>query len=559
MNAQFRIVVMTIILVGVLLLAWEQSVEPVEAEPDWQTHEPSAWILGPIQGADGKENALRINLTAIEMWDLPVTVFHFDAPDWQKCTGNGEFRYSDSIIQRMRARKIRALFWTVPLIGLSCPEYQVALQNNYFVKDTQGNVIVTSNFTGHGSWIDFDNPDAIAFYHSLLDRVRLKMGDLMGGFYTDSVRPDDTTGQVAYGEKYSLSVLEYTRAHIPDGEVVMKRYGVNGPSDEWMAANAHIAYVNDLPTNFAGMITGIRRVFDTTHLMPLPYNEFSGFSNNPPDAETYIRRMHWGAMQPVMENVPKTKQPWDSIFPPQVMQVYQYYSTLHRELAPYLGSYDRAAYETKTPILRNMNSARFTAQLGDEIFVKYVTSYTSRVRVKFPPGEWINYWDESQVFPGSSTAYVSVPLGREPIFIKRGAIIPMEVRNNYTGHGTTASQNALTVNVFPTNHSTFRYWDPKNGWVTFDVKSVKKRLTLCTVDQVTSRPIIYRISNVKKKPNFVKQDGGAVGVNTKWGTHLPERASEQLVGQTQKGWFYDAAAKRLIVKVKAVGTNCPAP
>ncbi len=535
------------VLVGILLLVWEQSAEPVEAEPDWQTHEPTAWILGPIQGADGKENALKKNLTAIELWDLPVTVFHFDAPDWQKCTGNGEFRYSDSIIQRMRARNIRALFWTVPLIGLNCPEYQVALDNGYFIKDGEGNVIVTDNFTGHGSWIDFDNPDAIAYYHSLLDRVRLKMGDLMGGFYTDSVRPENRGGEVAYGEKYSQSVLDYTRANIPDGEVVMKRYGVNTPSDDWLSANAHVAYVNDLPTNFAGMITGIRRVFDSTHLMPLPYNEFSGFSNTPPDAETYIRRMHWGAMQPVMENVPKGKQPWDSMFPPELMQIYQYYSTLHRELAPYIASYDRHAFETKTPILRNMNSARFSAQLGDEIFVKYVTNYTNRVRVKFPAGEWINYWDESQVFPGGSNAYVSVPLGREPIFIKRGAIIPME------------SANALTVNVFPTNHSTFRYWDPKNGWVTFDAKMVKKRLVLCTVDQTVSKPIIYRISDVKQKPNFVKTEGGAIGVNTQWGRALPERVSEDVVTRTQKGWYYDAAAKRLIVRFKAVGTNCPLP
>lgn len=549
----------TSVLVLVLLLAWTSPPAIVEAEPDWQTHPPSAWILGPIQGADGKERALRDNLTAIENWDLPVTVFHFDAPDWQKCTGNGEFRYSQDVIDRMRARNIRALFWTVPLIGLKCAEYQYALSNNYFVRDTEGNVIVTNNFTGHGSWIDYNNPDAVAYYHTLLDRVRTKMGDLIGGFYTDSTRPDDITGQVTYGEAYALDLLNYTRAHIPDGEVVMKRYGVNTPSDDWLSQNAHVAYVNDLPTHFGGMITGIRRVFNTTTLMPLPYNEFSGFSNQHPDAETYIRRMHWGALQPVMENVPKTTQPWDPLYPPELMQSYRYYSTLHRELAPYLHSYDRAASETKTPILRNMNGARFTAQLGNEIFVKYVTNYTQRVRVKFPPGEWLNYWDESQVFQGSTTVYYNTPPGKEPIFIARGAIIPMQVRNDYTGHGTTASADALTVNVYPNGHSTFRYYDPTNGWLTFDVKNVKKRVALCTPDQAPSQPIIYRIADVKQKPNSVKTRGGAVSVNGSEGKTLRERASEFALGQSKKGWYYDAASKRLMVKISATGTECPAP
>lgn len=554
-----RHLIITCTLVLLLVLAWNSQPIPVEAEPDWQTHPPSAWILGPIQGADGKEPALRDNLTAIETWDLPVTAFHFDAPDWQKCTGNGEFRYSPSVINRMRARNIRALFWTVPLIGIECKEYQYALDNNYFVKDAQGNVIVTDNFTGHGSWIDYDNPDAIAYYHTLLDRVRARMGNLMAGFYTDSVRPDDVGGQVAYGEAYSLDLLNYTRTYIPDGEVVMKRYGANTPTDQWLADNAHVAYVNDLPTHFGGMITGIRRVFQTTPLMPLPYNEFSGFSNQHPDAETYIRRMHWGAMQPVMENVPKANQPWDPIYPPELMQVYRYYSTLHRELAPYLHSYDQAASETKTPILRNTNGSRMTAQLGNEIFVKYVTRYAERVQVKFPPGEWINYWNESQVFQGGSMAFYTTPPGKEPIFIARGAIIPMEVRNDYTGHGTAASINALTVNVYPNGHSTFRYYDPQNGWLTFDVKTVKKRLSLCTLEQTPSKPIIYRIAGVKQKPNWVKAALGAVSVNGSWGKKLPERASELSVGQTNKGWYYDAVAKRLIVKITTRGTNCPAP
>lgn len=562
-----RLVLSTFILITFLVFGWsrtaiETDAAPApapDASPARSTHEPSAWILGPIQGADGKERQVKDNLDAIEKYDLPITAFHFDARDWQTCAGNGRFRYSKNILERMRARNMRAIFWTVPLIGLNCPEYQTALANDYFVRDAQNNVIVTDNFTGNGSWIDFDKPAAIAYYHTLLDRVRYRVGKVLGGFYTDDVRHENNYGESAYAEKYAQDVLNYTRTYVPDGEVVFKRFGKNIPGDAWLEQNAHIAYMNDLATNFAGMQEGIRRIFDSTAFIPLAFNEFSGFSSTPPDSETYIRRSHFGAFQPVMENVAKKFQPWDKVFDPAVMEAYRYYSNLHWELIPYLHSYDQAAYEMYTPIFRDMNTARFSTRVGNEFFVKYVTEYTRQVRVVFPPGEWINYWNESEVYQGGKMIYYPVPLGREPIFILRGAIIPMQVRNGVTGHGSAAYAGALTVNVYPAGHSTFRYYDPANGWVTFDAQSVKQRIALCTLDQVPSQALIYRIGQVRSKPNVVRVKTGAVSINGSWGRKLPERTSEDAAASSSKGWFYDASAKRLIVKVSSHGTNCRAP
>jgi hypothetical protein len=354
-------------------------------------------------------------------------------------------------------------------------------------------------------------------------------------------------------------LLNYTRANIPDGDVIFKRYGKNTPSDEWLNQNAHIAYVNDLPTNFYGFQVGISRVFDTTPLMPLPYNEFSGFNATPPDAETYIRRMHWGAFQPVMENVPKTAQPWDSRYPSQVMQVYRYYANLHAELAPYLMTYDRVAYESKIPILRDMDPAKYSTRLGDEFWVQYVTDYVTTVKIRPPTGEWLNYWDPTQIFRGDKTYSYRVPLGKEPILIRRGAIIPMHVTGNTTGHGTKAASRALTLDTYPIQHSTFEYYDPTNGWMTFDVTTDKQQAVLCTLGGVPSEPVLWRVNNVRNKPNSVRVQNGAVGINTPWGTKLPERATESKVGQAANGWFYDSLGKRVIVKLSALGTDCPTP
>ncbi len=554
-----RFLLFSLALAALLLFVTGSFPRETDAAPEWQTFAPPHWILGPIQGADGNEKTVLRNFDKIEQAKIPITAFHFDAPDWMTCAGNLNFKYSDAVLNRMRARGWRGLFWVVPLIGLDCDEYQVAKDNDYFILGNDGQPIVTNNFTGHGSWIDFDNPAAVAYWYTLLDRVQNRVGDILGGFYTDSVRPDNANGEIAYGEKYALALLEYTRGHVPDGDVVFKAYGVNTPSNAWLAQYAHVAYVNDLPTNFDGMQTGIKRVFRTARLMPLPYNELSGFAKAPPDSETYIRRLHWGALQPVMENVPWGKQPWDPIFSPQVMQVYRYYGTLHRELEPYLRTYDQLAFETHEPILRETNNARYTAQLGADIFTQFITSYTRSVQIQLPPGEWVDYWNQAILYKGNQTISYSTPPGKEPIFIRRGAILPLRVRNNLTGNGTRNSVNALTLNGYRWGHSSSRYYDDDTGWITLDMATKKNRMALCTLDNAPSEPIIWRVRAIDAKPQTVTVQNGAIGINTAWGAPLTARKSESAVGAADSGWYYDAAAKLLIAKISIPGTDCPAP
>lgn len=552
------------LLIVILCALWISAPRTTDAAPTWQTFEPPTWILGPLEGADGTEADVLDNLTQVEKWNLPITAYHFDSPDWQACTGNAQFGYSSAVLKRMRADKIRALFWLVPLIGKQCPEYKVAFRNNYFVKDSLGHVIVTNDFTGHGSWIDFTNSAAVTYWNGLLDKLLARVGNVAGGFYTDAVRPDLPAGSVngtAYAEAYALDLLNYTRHKIPDGDVVFKaNFGGNTPSTTFLSNNAHAAYVNDLPTGFGGMQEGIRRVFQTNSYMPLAYNEFSGFNKTPPDTETLLRRFHWGAFQPVMEDVPKTVEPWDPSYPPIVMQMYRYYANLHAELAPYLHSYDEAAYESPAPIFRDMSPQNFSARLGNEFFVQYVTAYVKNIQIKFPPaGTWIDYWRPKQVYnAGTTITYHTLP-GNEPIFIAEGAIIPLHVRNKLTGHGTGSSAGALTLETFPIDHSTFHYHDPANGWLDFDVTMTGTHLALCSLNGLPSEPLIWRINQIPTAPLSVTLQNGAVGVNTAWGTALLKRKNESAVDGASSGWYYDAGADRLIVKISTPGNDCPAP
>ncbi len=532
-------------------------VNPPAAGSAKRYYAPPAWMLGPTQGSGEDDQYITDLLWFIDQNNIPITAFHFDSDRWQTCANNAEWRWSDSLLQRMRSHNppIRGLFWILPIITKNCSEYGVAASQGFFIRNQDGSPLVTYSWQGTGSWIDFNNPQAVAYWHSLLDRIFNRAQGVIGGFYTDDIHPNLDS---SYSDAFVRDLLDYTRSKVPDGDVVMKSYGVNTPDNAFLARYGHASYVNDMESNFTGMREGIRRVFAVSALLPAPFNEFTGYAMRVPDTETYIRRMHWGAFQPIMENdsLPKNGIPWDSQYPPQVLQTYQYYSTLHWELVPYLHTYDQMAYLNNWHIFQQPNPDRYSTALGREFFVQYITDSMANANVALPAGQWINYWNEQQVYTGPTNISYPVPLGREPIFIANGAIIPMQVRDGSTGHGTTASVGALTVNVFPNGHSTFSYFDAGNKWLVFDVKQTGNQATLCT-SAPPSQPLIYRIARWPSPPERVTTLQGAVGVNTNWGTPLSPLGNEMAVDASGGGWYYDAAHQRLIIKLTKVGSACP--
>jgi alpha-glucosidase (family GH31 glycosyl hydrolase) len=88
--------------------------------------------------------------------------------------------------------------------------------------------------------------------------------------------------------------------------------------------------------------------------------------------------------------------------------------------------------------------------LGDQLLASIITTDVTTKSVTFPTGPgWIDYWNEDTVYAGGSTTQYNAPLAQYPLFIRTGAIIPMNVKIAVTGHGDTTSAGKVTVLVYP--------------------------------------------------------------------------------------------------------------
>lgn len=494
------------------------TIPTVDGGPDGTSRyfPPTRFALGPIYGTGcpdfgGCESGgtatsgslaavmageVEYQLDQLAANDIPITMYHFDGWDWsdsRDCT----FSAGDAVKARLAAGNIRALlhFW--------------------------GGCTQSADF----------------------DRVYAQLGPTLGGFYLDEGSTDDL----------AKTAIDWAQSQLPgDSEIVMKGFqGDNGETDAGLAAYGHTSYVNDLPSDFGGFKTGVERVFSLANTLPAPFNEFTGYdAYNRPDEETFFRRIHFGAMQVVMDHSPWLHaSPWNAVYSQALLDDYRYFAWLHRELGPYLHSYDWNAYETGEPIFRGADATAYTTKIGDEIFVAYVTDRVADrplLDVALPPGEWIDYWDTRDVVSGTLSGQAP-SLGREPIFIANGAIIPMDVSRPYTRHGTAASAGSLTVVVYPKGDSSFRYRDDEaNRWIVFSAHQTADRLEL-SASAGLSQPVLYRVERLAAPPSAVGICGAAVIVNG--GGGAAAAASEDAVnGSSSPAWFYDAAAQRLIVK-----------
>jgi alpha-glucosidase len=223
--------------------------------------------------------------------------------------------------------------------------------------------------------------------------------------------------------------------------------------------------------------------------------DIGGFAGNA-TAELFARWMQVGVLYPLMRghSAMSTAQhePW--VFGDRIERICREYIELRYQLLPYLYTLFWEATITGAPILRPLlyhypNDPR-TYTLHDQVLLGpsimaapiYHPGVDHRA-VYLPEGAWYSWWDSEQ-YQGPIHTLAYAPLELMPLYVKAGAIIPMQPVMQYVDEPVL---NPLTLRIYPGEGKWTLYEDDGH---TFDYRTGAWATTTYQVHQAGHEVIV---------------------------------------------------------------------
>ena len=178
--------------------------------------------------------------------------------------------------------------------------------------------------------------------------------------------------------------------------------------------------------------------------MPYWGSDVTGFkciTTGPFDKEVFLRWVAFGAASPIMmeqnacANPIADKEKWKLWNDEETVDVYRRHARLHTRLAPYFWALARDAHQTGRPITMHPFLLHPDAEgaldvddayyLGPSLYAAPVVRRGQTDKeVWLPPGRWVDI-DDHAVHEGDAIATIPAPLGKLPLLLRAGAMVPL--------------------------------------------------------------------------------------------------------------------------------------
>src|SRR5258707_9878909 len=338
--------------------------------------------------------------------------------------------------------------------------YDQGLEKNYFQHRKNGDLFIPRVWPGESVFVDYTLPEARRWWGDL-HRAYLDNG--VAGIWNDMNEPSDFVGQVG---KNQLDVVSYDEGeystHAKNRNVfalLEARATYEGlarlrperrPYVITRAAYAGIQrystmWTGDTNSTWDALALNVP-MFTTLGLSGQPFvgSDVGGFIGRG-NGELLVRSYQIGFLAPFFRNHHAIdgydQEPWR--FGKYYEDIIRKYLKLRYQLLPFLYTTLEEAHRNGTPLFRplmlnyqddpNTYNLDDEFMIGDDLLVAPIVrpDVTQRL-VYLPKGVWYDYWTNKK-FLGGTMISAAAPLETVPMFVRGGAIIPMEPAMNYVG------------------------------------------------------------------------------------------------------------------------------
>jgi alpha-D-xyloside xylohydrolase len=551
---------------------------PPRHTPRW-AFEP--WISKDISDTDDT----RAFVKGFQDRDIPVGVVVLDSP-WE--TNYNSFvpnptRYHDfdALLAELHGEDIRLVLWITAFMNASsfdletggdtyataCPGYDVGEACSFFVDDGAQYFW----WKGSGSAIDFFDGAARAFWHRTQDPLLTRGVDGYKLDFGDSYVTTDPVmtaqGPVPhqqYSEAYYQDMLAYAVSKSgPDFLTMTRAYDKSYQFEGRFFAkkeDSPVSWMGDNRRDWVGLADALDEMFRSANAgYTVLGSDVGGYLDRddvdltilvPFDTTVFARWTAVGGLSPLMQLHGRANiSPWtvpDHV--DETVALYRYWAKLHHELVPFFYSLTEEAIAGAAVPLRPIGdeaawSGDYRYTLGDALLVAPILSADATRDVALPAGDdWYDWWNPTgDALPGGQTlaGVDASDASRIPLYVRRGAIVPLDVDDDATALGDAASAGQLTVLVYPSDApSSFALHDTDDQLTTIAAATTGATTTISL-----SRAIAPALLRVRDDDGFT-----SVTVDGQAATALTDQAS---FDAATTGYFVDAATRSVWVHVPA--------
>ncbi len=354
--------------------------------------------------------------------------------------------------------------------------YNSGIKNDVFVKNPDGSVYVGKVWPGDSVFPDFTLARARDWWGGLYKDF-VSMG--VAGFWNDMNEPsiffradktmpldtvhrlDDGTARDhraihnVFGMENVRATYEGLRKLQPEERpFVLTRAAYSGAqryAATWTGDNSST-------WNHLGMSTPMLLSMGISGF-PLIGDDIGGFAGSP-TADLLTRWFEVGALNPIYRDHTAKgtadQEPW--VHGPEHEAIRKKFIELRYQLMPYLYTGVEEATRTGLPLMRPVfleypQASEFYGDnrdflFGRDLFVAPVTTeMIDAEEISLPPGEWYDYWT-SEKHAYKEKISLHPRLEEMPLYVRAGAILPMQPAVQYTGEMPNGS---LQLRVYPGN------------------------------------------------------------------------------------------------------------